>query len=467
MGMMFLPMFQNTFNFFPEKNLTGVPYPIELPKFSVANWFKGDFQSEFDKAINENVGLRNSLIRTKNQIDYSLFSKSNARGVIVGKNKTLYEWDYIRAYIGRDFIGKEVIDKKMSRTLYLQNELKKKDVNLILVFEPGKASLFPQNIPDRFHPGKKSLTNYDYMKSTADSLGIDYLDLNQYFIEINDTVKYPLIPRDGIHWSVYGMNLAVDTLVKYIENKRSIDMPDKVYYRIDKTKIPRSTDNDLVSIMNLVKVTKPEFLGYPLAEYVYGPGKTKPKVLCIGDSFFWNLFSSKIPKKIFSYTDFMYYYKSTRVKEYDTPADENLDQEEEPDVILIMITERFLYKYAWGYIDSLYQQMSGDFDESKGLYYYENRIRFDYVWFDRLVLEASNRGLNLVDHIRDNAEYMVFTDIQNNEKQPDIEFYIDEIRKDSVWLENVRQKAIDNNISLDSMIRLDAQWLLENSGPAK
>jgi hypothetical protein len=204
-----------------------------------------------------------------------------------------------------------------------------------------------------------------------------------------------------------------------------------------------------------------------LAEYVYGPGKTKPKVLCIGDSFFWNLFSSKIPKKIFSYTDFMYYYKSTRVKEYDTPADENLDQEEEPDVILIMITERFLYKYAWGYIDSLYQQMSGDFDESKGLYYYENRIRFDYVWFDRLVLEASNRGLNLVDHIRDNAEYMVFTDIQNNEKQPDIEFYIDEIRKDSVWLENVRQKAIDNNISLDSMIRLDAQWLLENSGPAK
>ena len=62
---------------------------------------------------------------------------------------------------------------------------------------------------------------------------------------------------------------------------------------------------------------------------------------------------------------------------------------------------------------------------------------------------------------------MVVADIQNNAKLPDVKYYINEIRKDSVWLESVKQKAIEKNISLDSMIRLDAEWLLKNSGPAK
>jgi len=463
----FIPLLQNIFNIFQEKELKGVPYPIKLPEITSETWFNGQFQSEFDKAANENVGLRNFLIRTKNQIDYSLLNKSNAPGVIVGKNKTLYEWDYIRAFIGRDFIGKEAIKEKMNRTLFIQNEYKKKNINLVLVFEPGKASLYPENIPKRFKPGKKNLTNYEYMKYCADSLDIDYLDLNQYFVELRDTVSVPLIPRDGIHWSVYGMNLAVDTIVGFIENLRGIDMPDKVYYRIDKTKIPRSTDNDLVGIMNLIKPSEPEYLGYPVFEYVDGIKKTKPNIKCIGDSFFWNLFSSQIPKKVFAYTDFMYYYKSTRVKEYDTVNTDTLSREETPDVILIMITERFLYKYAWGYIDDTYQLLSGKMDEFMGQYYYENRIRQDYVWFDRLVIEATDRGINLVDHIRGNADYMVYTDVQNRSKNPDLKYYIDEIRNDSAWLEDVRRKAIENNISLDSMIRLDAEWVLNNSDPSK
>lgn len=464
---MFIPLFQNIFNIFPERDLKGVAEAVAFPAFSASGWNDGEFQSEFDKAINENIGFRNLFIRIKNQVDYSLFSKSNASGVIVGKKRTLYEWDYIRAYIGRDFIGKEAIDKKMSRTFYLQNELKKKGVDLIVVFEPGKASFQPENIPDKFRPVERGLTNYDYMRLCADSLNVKYLDLNQYFIQIKDTVKYPLIPKCGIHWSVYGMNLAVDTLIKYIEDKRGIDMPDKKYYRIDETRIPRNTDNDLVRIMNLLKDPKPEILAYPVTEYIDGPEKTRPKVYCVGDSFYLNLVSARIPQKIFSSLDFMYYFTGTRYTENVESRGTLLEHVESQDVILIMITERFFYMYAWGFIDELYQYLSGNFDEYLGRYYYENRIRQDFKWFDRIVIEASDRGINLADHIRDHAGYMVVADIQNNAKLPDVKYYINEIRKDSVWLESVKQKAIEKNISLDSMIRLDAEWLLKNSGPAK
>ncbi|MFC2097291.1 hypothetical protein ACFLSI_03040 [Bacteroidota bacterium] len=472
---MFVPIGQNIFHFFPEKRLVGVPDPASLPEFTLTKWLDGEFQSGFDNSVNENIGFRGFLIRLKNQIDYSIYRKANASGVIVGKNKTLFEWDYIREYIGRDFIGKEAIDKKFSRTRYIQQELKKKGVDLIFIFEPGKASFQPEDIPDRYRPENRSLTNYDYMRKSADSLGVEYLDLNDYFIQMKDTASYPLFTKGGTHWSIYGMNLAVDTLIKYIEKKRDIDMPDMKILDIEPSNIPRTTDNDLLKIMNLLKEPRKEEFGYPVVEYYHDSTKTRPRVYCVGDSFYLNLVFTGIPQTIFSYSDFMYYYHDTVYKEKVINPDDLLERTEYQDVILVMITERFLYKYAWGYIDDLYQLMSGEIDSKNDVYYYENRIRFDYKWFDKIIIQASNRGIKAEDFIRDNAEYMVFLDKQKDKQKEEqkekeksgLEKYINAIKSDSVWLDHVRQKAIKNNISLDSMIRLDAEWSLNQSRPTK
>jgi len=43
-----------------------------------------------------------------------------------------------------------------------------------------------------------------------------------------------------------------------------------------------------------------------------------------------------------------------------------------------------------------------------------------------------------------------------------IKSFIDFIKKDKKWIENTKKRAIEKNISLDSMLVLEAIWQLEN-----
>ena len=44
-----------------------------------------------------------------------------------------------------------------------------------------------------------------------------------------------------------------------------------------------------------------------------------------------------------------------------------------------------------------------------------------------------------------------------------IEYYESKIRKDQNWLRSVQEKAIKRNIPLDSMIKLDAEWMVQQN----
>jgi hypothetical protein len=50
----------------------------------------------------------------------------------------------------------------------------------------------------------------------------------------------------------------------------------------------------------------------------------------------------------------------------------------------------------------------------------------------------------------------------NAERQIKIEGYIQSIKSTPEWLDKVRQKATLKNISLDSMVLLDAIWMVDN-----
>jgi len=61
---------------------------------------------------------------------------------------------------------------------------------------------------------------------------------------------------------------------------------------------------------------------------------------------------------------------------------------------------------------------------------------------------------------RDDAT-MIFRK-QQDKNRNSIEYYEGQIRANKDWLKNVEQKAIRKNIQLDSMIKLDAVWMLEH-----
>ena len=123
--LMLLPAFQMRFRLFREKPLNGAFNLAEEPQFTKLNWYSGNYQENVERYLKDHSGFRNFLVRLQNQYDFTLFRKTNAEGAIVGKNKQLYEYDYIRSWLAIDYPGDSFIKQKLNRTKYLQEYLKK------------------------------------------------------------------------------------------------------------------------------------------------------------------------------------------------------------------------------------------------------------------------------------------------------------------------------------------------------
>ena len=91
------------------------------------------------------------LIRLKNQVDYSLFNYTQSGGVVIGEERCLFLKSYINNYCGIEFQGVRRIDFEVKRLALVGQELKKKNVDLVLILAPGKATLNQELIPSRYH----------------------------------------------------------------------------------------------------------------------------------------------------------------------------------------------------------------------------------------------------------------------------------------------------------------------------
>ena len=253
LGVLCFPALQSWIKVIPEPPLHGTFIAKEKPLLAEENWMDASFQAQMDLWLEENIGFHNTLVRLNNQVDYSVFHKANAEGVIRGKGGQLYEYDYIRAWMGADFVGEKLLDLKLRQLRFLQQYLKDSlDIELLLVLEPGKASVYPEDIPDMYKKAEEGFSNYDFIKRRSEELGMKFIDFNEYFIKIRDTVAYPIFPVQGTHWSEFAMWYAADSLINYIEEMRGIDLPEVVIDSVVISESLRGTDYDVGTTLNLL-----------------------------------------------------------------------------------------------------------------------------------------------------------------------------------------------------------------------
>lgn len=362
--LMLLPFAEYHLKIFQFKPLDGSYEVIDKPElkwFTWKSWFNEKFQNDFNKSLEANIGFRNVLIRLNNQLDYTLFKQTSTHKAIIGKSDCLYEEGYILDYIGASFLGKDSINKLLYKTKLLQDFLKKeKNIDLIIVFEPGKASYFPEFIPDKYKVEKRTISNYNYFSKQCNLMNINNLDLNAWFLKLKNTSKYPLFPKYGVHWSTYGMCIAADTLLKYIENKRNINMPDMYWDKIKVTDKLKDVDFDIELTLNLLCELPHEKMAYPELKFYNSDSMIKPNVLVIADSYYWSIYNNQIPHNVFNNQQFWYYNTTIYPDIWGENAkyvDHSKDEEniEKQDVILIMVTELNLYKSFFGFVDSIYK----------------------------------------------------------------------------------------------------------------
>jgi len=413
-----LPVVQHATKYFKEKPLGGFMTQTLALDFSKDNWFSGEYQAQKEKKLSEVFGFRGSSIRIHNQITYSLFKRAQAKTVVVGKESYLYERDYIKSYYGTDFIGEDSIRERMEKLKFVCDTFSKLNKTVIIVFAAGKGFYYPEYFPDRFDT-VKTTTNMERYAHYARQFGIKHIDFNQYFVECKPKYKHLLYPQHGVHWSVLGSDIAADSIVRYIEKARGIDMPN-LYWNDNETVYgpdnENDTDYDIANGMNLLFKFQANEMAYPNIKVESEEGKTRPNVLVIGDSFYWCMYGRGVTKAFSEDSHFWYYNK------YIYPGDGSKTTEltdikaelEKHDVIIILATPSNLPAFAWGFIENTHKIFT--------------KKAMDFATYRKKV-----------------EDFKAF------------------IRSEKNWLDDSRKRAIAHNITLDSSITLDAIYQVKRA----
>lgn len=413
LGLMALPSFQYVLHPFHEPEIGGAIMDATKPVFSRKAIVDGSYQDSLAEYFKDRVGFRSFFVRVHNDIQYRFFAVIPTQDLVEGKEGYLFERGYMDGYQGRDFLGINTITKRLEKVKFLQDTLSAKGIDLILVYAPNKARIYADMLPGaRVAPVNKS--NYEVYLEQSKKLDLRFIDINGWFLSARDTSRYPLISKLGTHWNSYGMTLAMDSIARYIEVLRGIDLPeiliDTVYLKYSN----HALEYDLASLLNLLfPLPQPRS---PIPECRYDIiGKDRPKTLAIADSYYWFVYFDTIAHALFSKPEYWYYFKSLyRTGSDKIPSDQVdlISEIEQHEIVIMLGTEFNLFNFGWGFIDQAYHAY-------KGIPYQKS---FDL----KRVLEVE-------------------TLIKGN---PD-------------WLEQVELKAIRRRISLDSMIRIDAIYMVE------
>jgi len=359
MILLLLPMLQASLTIFKLEPLKGAIETFEKPAFTFETWKSGDFQKNYEKYVNNNFGFRSTFIRINNQQAFSFYNEAKANGVVIGKENYLYEKNYLKAYLGTDFIGEKAIQSQVFKLKKIQDTLQKLNKNLLMIFAPGKGTFFPEFMPDYCAKQKRNKTNYSSYLAAMKSKNINYLDFNQWFLNMKSKSKYPLYGKAGIHWSKYGEYLAADSIIKVIGKMRKTEMTKLVLDKLEVKKINEQGDYDIGEGMNLFFMMDTYPMAYPRFHYEKPKNQQKtPKVLVVSDSYFWGMFNAGISKEVFGDGQFWYYNQEIYPDSFESPKnvrDIDIQSEvEKNEVVLLICTDANLFKFAFGFVDQLY-----------------------------------------------------------------------------------------------------------------
>ncbi len=402
------------------KALKGDIKQVHYQPISQKGWFSGEYAKHTDEYLTHNFGFRPNLVRLDNQLAYSMFRETRAKNVVIGKEQYLYETNYIDAYTGRDFVGDSLLSERVGRMKLIQDSMNAMGKHLLVVLAAGKASFYPEYIPDELMHTTDT-TNYHYYKRKLKEAGVQHIDFNEWFIQHKGKMPYPLYPKTGIHWSEYGMLIAADSIISRVEEfNPEWDLGELYWNEVDYVDERRQVDDDIELALNLIERFPNFKMAYPKVQYNLEE-KDSISVIMISDSFFWRMFSNKVMPNVFTDGQFWYYNYATypkHFKEKTTVQQLNLFEEiENVDVIIMMATEGNLKMFPWGSDEMLAEFFRGNYtfdanaERERKIREWSDKILADENWLKVVQQQANEMNMSLDTMIRRNAIYMI--DVQS------------------------------------------------------
>ena len=402
------------------KPLKGYTDAKPKPVLSLNNYANGTFQRDLEAYIKDRFCFREWLIRLYNQYLWTCYHKSYNGWIDIGKANWLFETEFVQdhyesmmyKYTSDSLEMKKTFDNLAESLFKLQEILKQHDTHIFVNMIPGKDVIYPEYLPENtkyLHPD--GVHAYDYFKQRFDELGVNYIDNVELFKHMKDSVDYQLFPNTGTHWSNIAATHAFDTIMRYMEslgdmNLLNVEIGEKYEGKV------REPDDDLEQLFNLMFPIKPNKHYYANATIIPDSTAVKPKLITIGDSYFWTILYNYNMSALFRESPYWYYNSTIYFdpKHNSTKETNILEEMLDADYIMLNYCTVQIYKLGNGFIENALTLL---YDEETGL-------------------PVSEEVINMENYIY----------------------------SDNTWLDNIKKKAEDNNISLEKQIALDAKWVV-------
>lgn len=427
--LLFASPIQQATGLFKLKKLYGAVEEKPKPVLTAQHWMAQRFQDDAEAYLQQHYGFREPLTRLYNQYIWDFYGQTFAKDrswVFVSDDGWYYESDYVQEYYegnSWDFAEDslqmaQILGKKALMLSQIQQILDELGIHLFVLLEPGKEQVYPEHIPEntQFHR-EKVFSAHDFLHQRFEALEVNFIDAGEWFQQMKDTTAFLLFPQTGTHWSNLASMYVADSLIRYMETLGNVNIQNfTIGNKYVRTKEP---DDDLEQWLNLIRPLKRAPNHYAKTRLVKDPTAVKPKLITIGDSFYWNLLNHSPFKKVFSAYPYWYYFSTayytgtyeSRIADID-PLEEVLSA----DFVMLAYSTPQQYDLGSGFAEHFLMEWCYDDEEIEALKKeMKDRIRFNPGWMASITEKAEKFNIP-VDSVL-SAETSIFI-----ERHPEVCF---------------------------------------------
>lgn len=420
MAALFAPLLQSLTQWPKCEALQGVVAEQPMPKPTLQSCRDGSFQTGTEKYLQYHFGFRPPVIRLYNQYLWDFYGKTyvSPTTLTIGKDGWLYEPWFVEDYyqsLSYNFSSgpaamAEMFKAEAKRVFQLQHILHDCGTTLMVALLPGKDLIYPEHLPDnKTYTKEKKITARGFFGPEYDRLGVNHVDVEQWFVQMKDTADFLLFPQTGTHWSNLAAMYVADSLFRHMEKLKGCNMHNIIIGKPYMGEV-RRPDNDLENLLNLVRPLKRLPLHYANIEADNDTTAIKPRLLTVGDSFWWNIASQVPMNNLFSACPF-WYYNSKVYDDNQTMPVNDFDVVKEllsADFVLISYCSAQLYNLHNDFTKHALIACCYDSEEIDSV---RNKLRNDIVgdkeWLSGIEKHAKEKGQELEPTIEGAIDYMI------------------------------------------------------------